>query len=41
MCYLLVRLARRDFVIPKDGDTLFELDWMPNLPTMGISCGAY
>ncbi|MGA2311623.1 MAG: hypothetical protein ABSF87_04535 [Xanthobacteraceae bacterium] len=30
MCYLLVRIARRDFVMPADSDILFELDWMPN-----------
>jgi hypothetical protein len=30
MCYLLIRLARRDFVMPKDSNILFELDWMPD-----------
>ncbi|HXQ66926.1 MAG TPA: hypothetical protein VN980_10160 [Alphaproteobacteria bacterium] len=30
MCYLLVRLARRDFVVPEDSEILFELDWMPD-----------
>ena len=30
MCYLLVRLARRDFVMPEDSDILFELEWVPN-----------
>ncbi|WP_456827020.1 hypothetical protein [Bradyrhizobium sp. USDA 4518] len=29
-CYLLVRLARRGFSMPKDSDILFELDWMPH-----------
>jgi hypothetical protein len=28
--YLLVRLARPDFVMPEDSDILFELDWMPD-----------
>lgn len=28
MCYLLVRLARRDFVVPEGSDILFELDWV-------------
>jgi TIR domain len=30
MCYLLVRLARRGFVLPAGSDILFELEWMPN-----------
>ena len=30
MCYLLVRLARVDFVIPEESNILFELDWMPD-----------
>jgi len=30
MCYLLVRIARRDFVMPADSKILFELDWIPN-----------
>jgi hypothetical protein len=30
VCYLLVRLARRAFVMPEDSDILFELDWMPD-----------
>jgi hypothetical protein len=30
MCYLLLRLARHDFIIPEDSDILFELDWMPD-----------
>lgn len=29
-CYLLVRLARRGFVMPEDSNILFELDWMPD-----------
>src|SRR5258708_1091334 len=29
-CYLLVRMARRNFVMPEDSDILFELDWMPD-----------
>lgn len=28
--YLLVRVARPDFVMPEDSDILFELDWMPH-----------
>jgi len=28
--YLLLRLARPDFVMPEDSDILFELDWMPD-----------
>ena len=30
ICYLLVRLARPDSVMPEDSDILFELDWMPD-----------
>jgi len=30
ICYLLVRLARGNFVMPEDSDILFELDWMPD-----------
>ena len=30
VCYLLVRLALRGFVMPEDSDILFELDWMPD-----------
>jgi hypothetical protein len=29
LCYLLIRLARPDFVMPEGSDILFELDWMP------------
>ena len=28
LCYLLIRLARPDFVMPEGSDILFELDWM-------------
>jgi len=28
LCYLLIRLARPDFVMPERSDILFELDWM-------------
>lgn len=28
MCYLLVKVVRRDFVMPEDSNILFELDWM-------------
>jgi hypothetical protein len=28
LCYLLIRLARPDFVMPKGSEILFELDWM-------------
>jgi hypothetical protein len=30
MCYLLIRLARPNFIMPEDSDILFELDWMPD-----------
>ena len=30
LCYLLVRLARPRFKMPKGSEILFELDWMPN-----------
>jgi hypothetical protein len=30
LCYILVRLARPRFVMPKGSEILFELDWMPN-----------
>jgi hypothetical protein len=30
MSYLLVRLARPDFIVPEDSDILFELDSMPD-----------
>ena len=30
LCYLLIRLARPDFVMPEGCDILFELDWMPD-----------
>jgi len=30
MCYLLVRLARGNFLMPADSNILFELDWMPD-----------
>lgn len=30
LSYLLVRLARRDFVMPEDSGILFELDWIPD-----------
>jgi hypothetical protein len=30
----LVRLARPKFVMPEDGDILFELDWMPGYATL-------
>jgi len=29
-CHLLVRLARRGFIVPDDSEILFELDWMPH-----------
>jgi hypothetical protein len=29
-CYLLMRLARPEFIMPEDSDILFELDWVPN-----------
>jgi hypothetical protein len=28
LCYLLIRLARPNFVMPGGSDILFELDWM-------------
>jgi hypothetical protein len=28
LCYLLIRLARPDFVMPEGSEILFELDWM-------------
>jgi hypothetical protein len=34
LCYLLVRLARPGFVMPEDGDILFELEWMPDHTTL-------
>ena len=30
ICYLLVRLARDNFLLPEDSSILFELDWMPD-----------
>lgn len=30
LSYLLIRLARPDFVMPEGSDILFELDWMPD-----------
>lgn len=30
MCYLLVRLARGNFLMPADSSILFELNWMPD-----------
>jgi hypothetical protein len=30
LCYILVRLARPRFVMPKASEILFQLDWMPN-----------
>jgi hypothetical protein len=30
LCYLLIRLARPDFVMPEGSEILFELDWMPD-----------
>lgn len=30
ICYLLIRLARSNFVVPEDSNILFELDWMPD-----------
>jgi len=30
LCYILARLARPQFVMPKGSEILFELDWMPN-----------
>lgn len=29
LCYLLIRIARPDFVIPEGSEILFELEWMP------------
>jgi hypothetical protein len=34
ICYLLVRLARSEFVMPEGSDILFELDWMPDYTTL-------
>jgi hypothetical protein len=34
ICYLLVRLARPAFVLPKDSDILFELEWLPDYPKL-------
>src|SRR5262249_54771640 len=28
LCYLLIRLARPDFITPEGSEILFELDWM-------------
>ncbi|RFB76604.1 hypothetical protein [Methylovirgula sp. 4M-Z18] len=30
ICYLLIRVARPDFVLPPDSRILFEEDWVPN-----------
>ena len=30
ICYLLVRIARPSFILPKDSKILFEADWVPN-----------
>lgn len=34
LCYLLIRLARPDFIMPEESDILFELDWMPDYASL-------